>query len=83
MPDREAIIDQFRTFLAAKGKRLTRSRETVVEVLLSFGPRIDLDTRIAWLGLVCNVSRSTIYRMLHEMELAGLARWLPSGEYEL
>src|SRR5260221_12061507 len=69
--------DKFREYLATRGKRLTRERETIVEEVFSSHEHFDTDqlvTRLATRTDGKRVSRATVYRTLDDMVLAGLLR---------
>lgn len=69
--------DKFREYLATRGKRLTRERETVVEEVFASHEHFDTDqvvNRLATRTDGRRVSRATVYRTLDDMVLAGLLR---------
>src|SRR5258708_17296554 len=69
--------DKFREYLATRGKRLTRERETIVEEVFSSHEHFDTDqlvSRLAGRTDGKRVSRATVYRTLDDMVLAGLLR---------
>lgn len=69
--------DKFREYLATRGMRLTRERETIVEEVFSSHEHFDTDQLVNRLSNRTDgtrVSRATVYRALDDMVLAGLLR---------
>jgi Fur family ferric uptake transcriptional regulator len=69
--------DKFREYLATRGMRLTRERETIVEEVFASHEHFDTDqlvTRLTSRTDGTRVSRATVYRTLDDMVLAGLLR---------
>ena len=69
--------DKFREYLATRGMRLTRERETIVEEVFSSHEHFDTDQLVSRLANRTDgrrVSRATVYRTLDDMVLAGLLR---------
>jgi Fur family ferric uptake transcriptional regulator len=69
--------ERFREYLAKQGMRLTRERAIIVLEVFASREGFDADQLVARLSQPIDgsrVSRSTIYRTLHEMEKAGLLR---------
>ena len=69
--------DKFREYLATRGMRLTRERETIVEEVFSSHEHFDTDQLVSRLSNRTDgkrVSRATVYRALDDMVLAGLLR---------
>lgn len=69
--------ERFAQFLAAKGKRMTRQRQLIVEVVFSHHDHFDADELMEHVkGLIARreLSRPTIYRTLSELTEAGLIR---------
>src|SRR5229473_2840097 len=69
--------DKFREYLATRGKRLTRERETVVDEVFASHEHFDTDQVVNRLSTRTDgrrVSRATVYRTLDDMVLAGLLR---------
>lgn len=69
-------VAKYEEFLAARGKRMTRERATIVEEIFSSHQHFDADQLIDRLNRrrEGRVSRSTIYRSLELLEEAGLIR---------
>jgi Fur family ferric uptake transcriptional regulator len=69
--------DKFREYLATRGKRLTRERETIVEEVYSSHDHFDTDQLVNRLSNRTDgkrVSRATVYRTLLDLVEAGLLR---------
>jgi Fur family transcriptional regulator, ferric uptake regulator len=69
--------DKFREYLATRGKRLTRERETIVEEVFATHEHFDTDQLVGRLGSRTDgkrVSRATVYRTLLDLVEAGLLR---------
>jgi Fur family transcriptional regulator, ferric uptake regulator len=69
--------ERFAQFLAAKGKRITRQRQMIVEVVFSHHDHFDADELMEHLQDLISrreLSRPTIYRTLGELTDAGLIR---------
>jgi Fur family ferric uptake transcriptional regulator len=69
--------DKFREYLATRGKRLTRERETIVNAVFSSHEHFDSDQLVSRLANRTDgqrVSRATVYRTLDWMVEAGLLR---------
>jgi Fur family ferric uptake transcriptional regulator len=69
--------ERFAQFLAAKGKRITRQRQMIVEVVFSHHDHFDADELMEHLqDLIARreLSRPTVYRTLGELTEAGLIR---------
>ncbi|MBN2218360.1 MAG: transcriptional repressor [Pirellulales bacterium] len=69
--------ERFAQFLAAKGKRMTRQRQLIVEVVFSHHDHFDADELMEHVkDLIARreLSRPTIYRTLSELTEAGLIR---------
>lgn len=69
--------DKFREYLATRGKRLTRERETIVAEVFASHEHFDTDQLVNRLSTRTDgkrVSRATVYRTLDDMVLAGLLR---------
>ena len=69
--------DKFREYLATRGMRLTRERETIVEEVFASHEHFDTDQLVSRLGNRTDgkrVSRATVYRTLDDMVMAGLLR---------
>src|SRR5579859_5781232 len=69
--------DKFREYLATRGMRLTRERETIVEEVFASHEHFDTDQLVSRLSTRTDgkrVSRATVYRTLDDMVLAGLLR---------
>ncbi len=69
--------DKFREYLATRGKRLTRERETIVAEVFASHEHFDTDQLVIRLSTRTDgkrVSRATVYRTLDDMVLAGLLR---------
>jgi len=68
---------RFAQFLQAKGKRMTRQRQLIVETVFSHHDHFDADELIDHLQELISrreVSRPTVYRTLSELTEAGLIR---------
>lgn len=69
--------DKFREYLATRGKRLTRERETIVDEVFASHEHFDTDelvNRVSTRTDGKRVSRATVYRTLDDMVEAGLLR---------
>ena len=69
--------ERFNQFLQARGKRLTRQRQLIVEMVFSHHDHFDADELIDHLRPLIaerQVSRPTIYRTLGELVDAGMLR---------
>ena len=69
--------ERFSRYLAAQGKRLTRERAVIVDMVFASSERFEpeqLVARLAQRTEGTRISRSTIYRALVELEKAGLLR---------
>src|SRR5260221_2754590 len=69
--------DKFREYLATRGMRLTRERETIVDEVFASHEHFDTDQLVSRLSNRTDgtrVSRATVYRTLDDMVLAGLLR---------
>ena len=69
--------EKFREYLATRGKRLTRERETIVAEVFSSHEHFDIDelvSRVSHRTDGKRVSRATVYRTLNDMVKAGLLR---------
>lgn len=69
--------ERFAQFLSSKGKRMTRQRQTIVEVVFSHHDHFDADELMDHLQELLarrELSRPTIYRTLGELTEAGLIR---------
>jgi|GEM_PF-5171218 len=78
-------IEKFRTWLAARGKRLTREREAVFNETLSHECFTveQLVNQLSSRHEIERVSRATTYRVLDDMVRAGLLRITPDlGDHE-
>jgi Fe2+ or Zn2+ uptake regulation protein len=66
-------VEQFRKFLSQRGQRLTRERAIVVDTVFQLAPPFDADLVLDAVRhkLQC-LSRSTVYRTLHQLHDAGL-----------
>ena len=70
-------VEKYREFLATKGLRLTRERSIIVEEVFASHEHFDADQlvqRLSQLKDKRRVSRSTVYRSLHQLEEAGMLR---------
>ena len=77
-------IDLFRSFLAARGRRLTRERETVVRTLFMQSVPGSPE-EVYQLVSAAGISRATVFRTFLQLEEAGLlpessARALPGND---
>lgn len=75
-------VDRFAQFLERRGKRLTRQRRLVVEMVFSHHDHFDADELIDHLqDLITKrrLSRPTIYRTLSELVEAGMLRKMALG----
>lgn len=78
LPPRE----RFAQFLKARGKRVTRQREQIVEQVFSHHDHFDADELMEHLQepiAARQLSRPTIYRTLNELVEAGLLRKMDLG----
>ncbi|MGQ0635360.1 MAG: Fur family transcriptional regulator [Planctomycetaceae bacterium] len=69
--------EKFREYLATRGMRLTRERETIVAEVFGSHEHFDTDQLVARLSHRTDgkrVSRATVYRTLDDMVAAGLLR---------
>jgi len=74
--------EQFSRFLQGRGKRITRQRRLIVEMVFSHHDHFDADELIDHLkGLIAQrkVSRPTVYRTLAELVEAGMLRKMVLG----
>jgi Fur family ferric uptake transcriptional regulator len=74
--------DQFSEFLKRRGKRLTRQREVIVEMVFSHHDHFDADELMEHLSDKISkreVSRPTVYRTLTELTEAGMLRKMLLG----
>lgn len=70
-------VEKYREFLATKGLRLTRERSIIVEEVFASHEHFDAEQlvqRLSQRTAKRRVSRSTIYRSLHQLEEAGMLR---------
>jgi Fur family ferric uptake transcriptional regulator len=68
---------KYADFLASRGLRFTRERETIVQAIFSWRVPFDVEELIQQLARRIDgrrVSRSTIYRTLSQLEESGLIR---------
>ena len=69
--------NKFREYLATRGMRLTRERETIVEEVFASHEHFDTDQLVSRVSNRTDgrrVSRATVYRTLKDMVKAGLLR---------
>ncbi|HLA86306.1 MAG TPA: Fur family transcriptional regulator [Thermoguttaceae bacterium] len=69
--------ERFAQFLASKGKRATRQRQVIVDVVFSHHDHFDADELMVHLQELIRrreISRPTVYRTLAELTEAGLIR---------
>lgn len=69
--------ERFAQFLRAKGKRMTRQRQLIIDVVFSHHDHFDADELMAHLQELLRrheLSRPTVYRTLGELTEAGLIR---------
>ncbi len=75
-------LERFGEFLAARGKRLTRQRQWIVEQVFSHHDHFDADELMDHLQKLIaerKLSRPTIYRTLSELVEAGMLRSMELG----
>jgi Fur family ferric uptake transcriptional regulator len=74
--------EKFREYLATRGKRLTRERETIVAEVFASHEHFDTDQLVNRLSSRTDgkrVSRATVYRTLDDMVLAGCCAKSPAA----
>lgn len=67
-------LEEFRSFLASRGKRLTREREIVATVAFALRPPFTAESVVTAVSLMSTdirVSRATIYRTLQSLANSG------------
>jgi Fur family transcriptional regulator, ferric uptake regulator len=78
--------DTFREYLAARGKRLTRERNAVIDVVFANQGSFDTEQLYHWVSNGADgprASRATAYRLLLEMVSAGLLRKVARDKREV
>ena len=80
-PDLHAELETFRTFLKAKGHRVTKEREAIAEAVLLNHGHFDVDELFLHLKVTAGVSKASIYRTIPILIESGLlaAVYLENG----